>query len=175
VLTTPTMIIDGNSAIEFGGQVLAALIGAGAALLVYFLGQGAARKRQREEDSVRAAGDVLLAMAHYQRMSSEEKPVPAGSHPHFARFMSRTLEPEAFELLRAAVAIHTPRVTDRPAREAVKALVSHLAITGWRRPEPESDVTPENPDARAQWEADERERLWAAADSALTRYLESQT
>jgi hypothetical protein len=173
VLDTPTIVTDGYNAAEFGAQVLAALIGAGAALLVYFLGQRAARAQQREEDSLRAAGDILLALAHYQRMSSEEVPPPTGTHPDFARFMRRTREPEAFELLRASVAIHAPRVSDRPARDAAKALVAHMGTIGSRRPEPEPDETPDNRDTRAQWESDERERLWAAADAALTRYLES--
>lgn len=170
---TPTIIVEGGGPLELVTQFGVGLLGVLGGLLVFGLNQRSTQKQRREDDSIRAAGELLLAMAEYTRLRAEQVPPPVGTDPQWARFFVRTRESEGYERLRAASAIYSPRLTDTFANVTVKALVSRLGRRDARSDGPPDDLGREDHEA---WWAREREEVdaaWAAAENALIRYLES--
>jgi hypothetical protein len=175
VAETPTIVVETGGLPELLAQLGVGLLGVAGGLLVFFLSQRTAEKQRREDDSIRAAGELLLAMAEYTRLAAEKVHPPPGTNKHFVRFMTTTREPDGYALLRAAAAINAPRLTDSAARGAMKDLLGHLAVRGWRAPDPPKEWTAEERERAHGDAAAARDAAWARAEELLTTYLENET
>lgn len=143
-MSTPTVVIEGSSG--FWTSATGGLIGATSALLVYGLGQRAARRKERDVSSVEAAGQLLLALNEYDQ----------------ARHSGMSLalaELDAYRQLRLTAAVYLPRVTDDSAHSAVSQYLSSLEHSGVRS-------TDGMPVAQEQVNREVK-----AADEALVAYL----
>lgn len=150
---TPTVLVAGEFGLaQFSAQVLAALIGAGAALFVYWRSSRAASRRDRHAASVDAAGQLLLAVQAYDLERHGE-----------GGFSLAIAEMDAYRRLRVAAAIHVPRLQDAPAQAAVRRLLTSLKSYG-----------PRSTDGQAV-EGSQIQRETEAADHALVDYLEQAT
>ena len=69
-----TVVVEtGPDWLGFTSSILAGLVGVAGGLLVYWLGQRASASTEREEWSIRAAGDLLTALALYAHVPPEPR------------------------------------------------------------------------------------------------------
>lgn len=170
-----TILVDipGPGLIGYLVQFIVGGLGVGGALLVFWLSQKVGRDQRREDDSIRAAGELLIAMAEYQRLRVERVDPPPGTAPFFVPVFTTDRESEGYQHLRTAAAIYLPRLSDELSRTALRKLLEHLARYGWRAPDPfEGDSAEERAAVRAA-EDKARDAAWASADQALSNYLEA--
>ena len=123
----PTVIVEVGGPAELFAHFGAGLLGG---LLVFWLNQRSTDWQGWEDDFVHETGDLLLAMAEYERLANDQVPA-AGTSGSVFRLL-QTQEPEGYRVLRAAAAIHASRLTDAPARGAVRDPLSLLAGSGRR-------------------------------------------
>ncbi len=132
--------------------VVGGLIGVAGGLLVFWLGQRSAARAEREDASVRAAGELLVALAPLQ----ERRPGGSDADALWISF-------------RLSAAIHAPRLTDVGVRVAVGEVLTARERTNsryYRKDLPKDE-------ADGEWDQ-RRETLKAAldqADRALADYL----
>jgi hypothetical protein len=155
-------------------SLLSGAVGVAGGLGVYGLGQRASRDTRRHEASLTAAGDLLEALAAYD--APREGPPNSGvmSFTEAANLRHATLaaEQDAYRRLRVAAASNVPRLLDQAAADAVRALVASLKYGGARTEPLDQSIPNKERERLVDEELEQREVLKAAAEEALTEYLE---
>ncbi len=159
----PVVVETGSDWLSFSSSIIGGVLGVAGGLLVYWLGQRSAARTERDEASVRAAGDLLAALAIYAHERGDERsPIRPGYGGSSAS--------EEWLAFRVTAARMAPRLTDDKARQSVTAVLSAQERLHTRYYRKDLGETA----AQEEWQERRRPMVVAIqhADETLVSYLE---